>query len=171
MNAMHIPPILRAISFEPFTLEGGTVVQVPKATPSFPLWKGVPLSDSYGGKPVLEHAGTPLFAELVILRHLQASGWIGAWIDTYRSRVLTDLDTPIELPRERRLLLDRIFEFAGSRHGCFDVFAWHGSQILFAEAKRARHDRIRNSQIRWLSAARRSGVSDSSFLVVEWSAA
>jgi hypothetical protein len=119
---------------------------------------------------VLDHDGVPLFAEFVILRLLESAGWRGAWIDTYRCRTLAAPAIPVELPHERQDLLEAIYDCAGSRHGCFDIFAWRDREILFAEAKRAGRDRIRESQIQWLCAARKQGVPDASFLVVEWSA-
>jgi hypothetical protein len=121
-----------------------------------------------GGKQVLDFGGAPLFAELVILRHFQAVGWNGAWIDTYRKRTLGGMTERAPLPDERQRLLDTIYERTGSRHGCFDVFAWCGDAFVFAEAKRARQDRIRQTQVAWLDAAITLGVERSSLLIVEW---
>lgn len=142
-----------------------------KATPVFDRWRGDPPEDTYGGKQVLDFNGAPLFAELVILRHFETAGWQGAWIDTYRGRILLGMAQPTQLPDAQRRLLDSIYSRAGARHGCFDVFAWRDDDVLFAESKRAKRDRIRASQIRWLQAALESGVEISSLLVVEWSLA
>jgi hypothetical protein len=48
------------------------------------------------------------------------------------------------------------------------VFAWRGTKILFAEAKKQRKDFLRGSQHGWLEAALDEGVPLSSFLIVEW---
>ena len=45
--------------------------------PRFRAWTGEPITDTYNGKAVLELAGKPLFAELVILRLLEREGWQG----------------------------------------------------------------------------------------------
>jgi len=132
-------------------------------------WCGPPIADDYGGKAVLDYFGEPLFAELVILRHFEAVGWRGVWVDTYRRRTRVSLTDDLPLPTERRELLDRVADRAGMPHGCFDVFAWSESGVAFAEAKRSGRDRIRTSQVRWLSAALDVGVPLDSFLVVEWS--
>jgi hypothetical protein len=164
-----LPEALRPTSIEEFRIAELQTVGVPKATPVFQPWRGSPLSDTYGGKPVLEFGGEPLFAELVILRHFQLSGWQGVWFDTYRNRTLIGLDVPGELPPGPRSLLSRIFEQAGSSGGCFDVIAWRDEVVAFAEAKQAGRDRVRETQIRWVAAALAVGVPLASLLVVEWS--
>lgn len=168
---MDYPEALRPSGVEHVDLISGRHVAVPMATAVFARWSGAPLADTYGGKTVLEFNGEALFAELVILRHLEAAGWKGAWIDTYRNRVLTGFGRPALLPAEQQAMLNRIFSRAGSRHGCFDVLAWRGSDRLFAEAKRGGKDRLRDTQVRWLSAALDDCLPTESFLVVEWSAA
>ncbi|MFQ5418105.1 MAG: hypothetical protein ACE5FL_13840 [Myxococcota bacterium] len=167
---MEIPAFLRSTGFEGFERSDGSITRVPKATAELDMWTGEPVPDDYNGKAVLDFEGEPLFAELVILRHLQAAGWDGAWIDTYRNRRLVGIDHPIDLPPERQALLDDIYARAGSRAGCFDVFAWSGPKVLFAEAKRSERDQIRPTQTRWLDAALRTGLPIDSFLIVEWNA-
>ena len=56
-------------------LTGQRVVCVSKATPTFDARTGEPAEDSYGNKAHLDFNGDPLFAEFVILRHLEAAGW------------------------------------------------------------------------------------------------
>ena len=164
-----LPEALRPTAIEAFQVSPSQSIPVPKATPIFQPWQGAPLVETYGGKVMLEFGGEPLFAELVILRHFQQSGWQGVWVDTYRRRTLIGLDIPYEVPHRPRSLLARISEQAGSPGGCFDVFVWQGELVAFAEAKRSGRDQIRETQVRWLAAALAVGVPLASFLVVEWS--
>ena len=75
----------------------------------------------------------------------------------------------VDLPPGQEALLERIYERAGAREGCWDVFCWKGDRQVFAEAKWQGHDRIRETQRRWLEAALAIGLPIESFLVVEWS--
>ena len=56
---------------ERLKLSSGRRVAVPVVTLEFPEWRGRPLTDSYGGKPVVRFKGKPLFAELAILGALR----------------------------------------------------------------------------------------------------
>jgi hypothetical protein len=57
---------------------------------------------------------------------------------------------------------------AGSRGGCFDVMAWRDDHVLFLEAKRRNHDRVRESQRRWLNGAMSVGLAADALMAVEW---
>ena len=65
-------------------------------------------------------------------------------------------------------LLDRIYARSGERSGAFDVLAWAGDNVLFAEAKHGGKDALRLSQKAWIEAALEEGVPLESLLVVEW---
>jgi hypothetical protein len=166
---MRYPAELQPTVQEQILLHSGNCVLLPKTTPQFRTWKGAAIPDTYGGKPVLDLRGEPLFAELVILRLFESAGWQGAWVDTYRNRQRVALDGHIELPKARRAWLEEVYARAGSRHGCFDMYAWQDDRVLFAEAKRAGKDKIRDTQVRWLAAALAAGLGVESSLVVEWS--
>jgi len=166
---MLFPETFRPTSTEEFWISESRSVAVPKATPKFQPWRGSPLNKTYGGKAVLEFGGKPLFAELVILRHFESCGWRGAWIDTFRKRTLVDLGPNAQLPAEQRALLKRIAVGAGSSSGCFDVFAWRGGTVAFAEAKHSGRDQVRATQVRWVAAALAIGIPLENLIVVEWS--
>lgn len=166
---MRFPESLTPTATIAFQISDRLTISVPKVIAAFRPWMGSPVSDDCGGKPILDCAGEPLFAELVVLRQFQAAGWQGVWMDTYHRRTRTGITEDVSLPDERRALLTRITNRAGIPHGCFDVFAWRDDVVVFAETKRAGRDRIRPSQIRWLSAALDVGVPLDSLLVVEWS--
>ena len=61
-------------------LPSGDSVEIPRCRVFFTPWRGEPIVDTFGGKPVLALDGEPLFAELVILRKLQVAGWDGVWV-------------------------------------------------------------------------------------------
>jgi len=168
----HYPDLLRPDSSEVILLPSGNKMEVPKATPTFDGWAGKPVEDTYRGKPVLDFAGEPVFAELAILRAFQNSGWDGVWVDTFQKKYRIGYwgkNSGIVLPSEQELLLNHIYERARSRSGCWDVFCWRSEVQLFIEAKRHGHDQIRATQRRWLEAAISEGLPASAFLVVEWS--
>jgi hypothetical protein len=162
-----------AISSEPVPTPMGEAVLVRKCVLMFRRWQGPPPVDSYGGKACVDLDGEPLFAELAILRLLNRSAWAGVWVDTYRRRFLERMPTQntiaSKLPAARQACFDAICAAnGGSRSGCWDVFAWRGDEVLFAESKRQKRDRMRETQYRWLQAAVRTGLSKDSFVVVEW---
>ncbi|HTB62073.1 MAG TPA: hypothetical protein VK737_00680 [Opitutales bacterium] len=165
---MDYPTILQPTDIEHLLLPSGQRVEIPKAKPVFSLWLGKPLFDTYNGKCVLEHAGKPLFAELVILSCLKAAGWEGVWVDSYRRRFLTDFSEKVSLPAAQFELFDDIQKRAMARGGCFDIFCWRKNEVLFVEAKRLGKDAIRPTQKRWVEAALDWGLPTESLLVVEW---
>src|SRR6516225_4051294 len=121
---------LLATTFERLLLPSGRIVDVPKATPSFSVWRGEQPADRYGKKPVLDFEGRMAFAELAILWSLQKSGWNGVWVDTYRRKFRADYwnAPPVELPPEPKALLDRIAGVRGGRdRGTWDVFCWRAA--------------------------------------------
>ena len=129
------------------------------------------MKDTYGGKAVLTFRGKPLFSELVVLRLVEEEGWHGVWVDSYRRKYRVGMPSvaePVALPEREEKFLKKIRDIAGCRGGCFDVFAWRGSNHRFIELKRRTKDRIRLTQKRWLAAARRCGIRMSDLLIVEW---
>jgi hypothetical protein len=145
---------------------------VSKATPTFRLWTGDPIEDTYGNKPILDVDGEPVFAELAILRLFQREGWDGVWVDSYRQKYRVGYwgkGNEAVLPSEREELLEQVYRKLGNRKGCWDVYCWKGRETVFAESKRRTRDRIRETQLRWLEAALDVGVPLESFLLVEWS--
>ena len=129
------------------------------------------ITDTYGGKLVLDFDGKPEFAELGILRLFERAGWQGFWVDTFRKKYRTHYwpANEVEPPEAQASLLNRIHEAAGIYKGCWDVFCWNGDRYIFAESKRHSKDHIRDSQRHWLEAAIGCGIPLESFLAVEWS--
>jgi len=167
---MQYPSILKPTSIEPFVLSTGKTIHVSKTSPKFQRWSGEKFQNTYGGKAVINIAGEPFFAELAILRAFQNDGWTGVWVDTYSNRFRTIWQgSGVDLPDEKRLLIDKIKLAGNSKSGCWDVFCWREDLVVFAEAKRLLNDQIRTTQINWLEAALECGVDAGSFLLVEWS--
>jgi hypothetical protein len=135
----------------------------------FQLWTGKSVSETYGGKAVLDSNGEPLFAELAILRLLEKDGYKGVWVDTYR-KCFRDAMPPAvcELPVPAREVYDRIVAANGGTSGCWDVIAWKDGEYLFIESKRKGKDRMRKSQLCWRDAAIRAGLKPDSFHICEW---
>jgi hypothetical protein len=150
----------------PFGLE----VQIPKAAPVFRSWSGEFTGETYGNKPLLDVDGTPMFAELAILRLFQEDGWDGVWVDTFRKKYRTAWgeEGVVRLSGDRLQLVKAIHQRAGSASGCFDVFCWKDDSVVFAESKRRSKDEIRQTQLAWLEAAMQTGLDASAFLIVEW---
>ena len=168
---MRYPEILIPNDKEVISLPSGREVEIPKTQPLFELWSGEPISDRYGNKAVLSFNNEPAFAELVILGAFLNDGWQGVWVDTFRRKYRTSCQplNAVTLPSEQQEFLHSVFQGAGSRNGCWDVFCWKEETRLFAESKRHKHDSIRDTQRKWLEAALDLGLSSASFLVVEWS--
>lgn len=166
---MKYPTELSPTACEQISLPNGSSVEVPKATPTFSLWHGTAPSSSYGGKAILTYQAQPAFAELLILRTFAAEGWDGVWIDTFRQRYLRGFwpePDRVELPAEQLQVLAKLSEQGRAKP--WDVFCWSGDNLVFVEAKRAKKDRIRASQVAFLQNALAAGITESSFLIVEW---
>jgi len=164
--------LLPATAFERLMLPSGRIVDVPKATPSFSLWRGQQPADRYGKKPVVDFEGRMAFAELAILWSLHKAGWNGVWVDTYRRKFRADYWNvpPVELPQEPKAVLDRISAVRGGKHrGTWDIFCWRDHEYLFAESKWKNHDRLKPLQLEWLEAALSVDLPLPCFLIVEWS--
>ena len=135
----------------------------------FTQWGGMPLTNTYGGKAVIDWQGEPVFAELAIVRMLQSEGFDAVWIDGYGNRFRSSISEERVLPEHAKALLKTIIQSNnGKRQGCWDVLAWKGETYMFVESKRRGKDRIRGSQIQWLDAAIQAGMDVSCFRVCEW---
>jgi hypothetical protein len=168
---MQPNPLTRhSLSSVELKLPSGACVNIPKCFQLFIRWTGTPITDTYGGKDVLNFNAEPVFAELAILGKLQEGGWDGVWVDTYRRKFRPAMPPSCcGVPPHAQELYDRICRANGGKvGGWFDVFAWKGQDFLFVESKRRSKDSIRESQKAWIEAALHSGVSVDSLLICEW---
>lgn len=150
-------------------LPSGRIVAVSTCFHHFKPWQGAPIPDTYGGKAVLDSNGDPLFAELAILRLIQAGGWQGAWIDTYRRKFRQSLPPHLcNPPPHVQGFLCKANAGREWRSGCPDVLAWSEGEYVFVEAKHKGRDRIGKRQKEWLESAINSGLPLESYLIFEW---
>lgn len=119
-------------------------------------------------KRLLNYRGKALFPELFIARLFAHSGWTSAWYSAFYRKFIVDWHPRRYLSSQGR---PRAFDalLGELTVGCWDVVSWKpNGQILFAEAKRKGHDRLRPTQRRWLDRAMQMGLKEENFLVVEW---
>ena len=176
------PSLLRPTATETLTINAQPL-PVPKVELRLRPWRGAPIADTFGGKALLEVAGQPVFAELVVYELFRLSGWEARWVETYgapaRNPKCYTQWRPDALRGEQPLqpiedaetlaVLRRVAAANGDTYaGCWDVVGWHGSTIVFAELKRYKKDRIQATQLRWLEAGLKVGLQPENFLLVEW---
>jgi hypothetical protein len=174
---MNLSPPLYPDSQMEVLLPSGKVTDLPVCYPTFSLWKGSIDIFSYGGKPLIDYEGAPIFAELAILRILLADGWDGVWVETYGGiHFLREMPHDwklashnIDIPIDKREVIRKIQKTAHTT-ACFDVFAWQGSEILFCEAKHKGKDRLTSGQLKFIEGALSCGISPQALVIVEWTA-
>jgi hypothetical protein len=176
----------------PITLVTGRIINaVPAVFMRFPRWSGDPFVDDFGKKSaaMIDLNGEHLFAELAILRLLEAEGWSGRWVNTYSGRgevwkYLTEWkdvpraeqrNRPLEEPEPRQLLARIAAVNKPARYtGCWHTFAWRDSDFAFFECKRTsakNKDQVKADQENWLRSALYTGdprLSLQSFCFVQW---
>jgi hypothetical protein len=187
MASTAFPSLLTPKEHEIIRFEG-QIIELPKSIVTFKQWKGMPIAYTFGGKPLIDFDGVPIFAELAIVKLFKLSGWQARWVETYGSPdknpfhfsawdatkvKLTDLSRDMIDDDNILKLLNVISILNSNKHGfsysgCWDVVGWYNDQILFAESKRTNKDGFRETQYKWLSAGIRSGLNPGNFLVVEW---
>src|SRR3990167_8681219 len=157
------------VDSEIFSLSSGTQIPIQKYCLEFKEWKGVPISNTYNGKAVIDWNGEPLFAELAVLRLFQSHGWNGVWVDSYRRKFrvgLPDVVEPIEIPQKQRDLIDSIRAKTGKFGGCWDVLVWKGGATLFLELKRQKKDAVQSTQTEWLESSLAHGLEPENFALI-----
>jgi hypothetical protein len=164
---------------EPFYIDGQTI-NIPKSIVRFDKWTGDPVKETFGGKPVLNVSGKPMFAELAIMTHFQNDGWQARWVETYGKtqpifltawiddKYKNQVHVPFADTKITQLLADIATLNNNSYSGCWDLVASKGDNLIFAESKRSKKDSIRTTQVNWLSAALKYGLKHDNFLVVQW---
>ena len=176
----------------PITMPAGRVIkELPAVFMRFPRWDGPAFVDDLGRKAtaLVEFDGEHLFAELAVLRLLEQAGWNGRWVNTYSGKgevwkYLTEWkdlprgeqrSRPIEEAEPRQLLAAVAGLNKPARYkGCWDVFAWKGSEVAFVQCKRTApkyKDVVSKEQEDWVRSALYLGdrrVSLESFCFVEW---
>lgn len=175
------PKFLNPAYDEVFQLSERQIV-IPKGVVQFQKWKGAPLKESFGGMPVVSVEDRPMFAEVAIMQHLIHYGWETRWILTTNRRNKEPLyfsewkdelyvnqnHAPIADEKVSEMMKGIAKLNGNSYQGCWDVLAWKGNRILFAEAKRNNKDLTSIAKNNWLAAALASGLTPDNFLLVQW---
>ncbi|RYY84389.1 MAG: hypothetical protein EOO15_19470 [Chitinophagaceae bacterium] len=176
---MTYPDFLSPSAYEPFPVDG-LIVSVPKSIVSFKKWQGEKIRNDFGGKPLIDYFGRPLFAELAIMRTFLDDGWQTRWVETYGTKEPKCMvawkddeykdqeHSPFEDEAIGFLFSEIASKNGGSYSGCWDVVAKKDNNIIFAESKRSKKDAIRESQQKWFRAALQCGLSQDNFLMVQW---
>jgi O-glycosyl hydrolase len=175
------PELLIPTDTETFDF-GYSKIQIPKCVVSFDKWEGKPIRETFGGKPVVSIDNKPMFAELAIVTCFKMGGWKSRWIETYgkskdKPMYLSEWkDNKFKNQTEDSITDKKILKMLSgiashnnnSFSGCWDVIGWKDDEIIFAESKRTKRDKIRQTQINWLLAGLKFGLTSSNFLVVQW---
>ena len=151
--------------------ENGQVVYIDKYILKFNQYKHSNNINNYGGKVILDFQNEPVFAELLILRILEAQDYKGVWVDTYRNKFWTSITEKIDitnLDKKIKTVIEEIYILkGGKKSGCFDVVAYKNNEFVFVELKRGKKDKIRQTQIEWLLTAKQIN-KNYKFIIVEW---
>lgn len=173
------PKIFQPADIEPFHING-EIVEIPKCILAFEKWAGQPLNDTFGGKPILNILGKPMFAELAIMTHFQNDGWHTRWVETYGKKepiclsewkddkYKNQIHHPFDDEKIPTILADIAKMNSNSYSGCWDVVASKGDKIIFAESKRSKKDSVRTTQVNWLAAGLKYGLRQDNFLIIQW---
>ncbi len=175
------PQLLNPTSIELFYLENKEI-QIPKCIIYFDKCAGKTFKETFGGKPVVCINNKPMFAELAIMTYFEMSGWKSRWIETYGrgkgqpaflsewkdNKFKNQIENPIRDKKILKILSNIASINNKSYSGCWDVIGWNSSKIIFAESKRMNKDKIRQTQINWLSAGFKYGLTAEDFVVVQW---
>lgn len=175
------PELLMPTDVEVFDIENEKI-EIPKCIIEFEKWIGQPVKETFGGKPIVCINEQPMFAELAIMKQFILSGWEARWIETYGKsnkepiclstwkddKYKNQIHNPINDKRVLEILSGIAICNNNSYSGCWDVLGWNNNEVVFAESKRVKKDKIRQTQINWLSAGLKSGLKPKNFLVVQW---
>ena len=136
-------------------------------------WNG-PTPPSFASVPKkapLDFEALPTWAEIIVVKLLERSGWEAVWVKNWNGRAFwKEVNTPVLLPEMAAALFKKIELTTGLKGGCWDIYGWRGEGVLFVELKQRKRDRISLNQRKWIEAALSIGVPLSAFVVAEWDA-
>ena len=117
---------------------------------------GAPTPESFTSVPnkvSLNFEGFPAWAEIVVVRLLERSGWGSAWVKNWGGCAFwRDVKTRSIAPNTKRAVSTGV-TLTGARGGCWDIVAWRDDDAMFIESKQRRRDRLRPTQRIWLETA------------------
>ena len=126
-------------------------------------------------KPALAFEGTTTWAELVLVRLLEAAGWDARWIRNWTGgrQFCVEVDQQRNFPPAPAEIFEALHRRAAQLRGAgtWDVFAWSGDDYLFLESKQhGSSDRLNSNQIAFLEAGLEEGFTVDQFAIVEYDA-
>lgn len=156
------------------SLPDGRAAAIAVRSQTFRPWTGAMPARTYGSKPVVEWNGEGVFPEIAAVQLWREAGWDAAWVSTYgglrffADQPSADRANTVALPDHVMARLEAIAKANHGWAGSFDVVAWREQELRFVELKRRGHDRIRDTQRRWLSTALDCGHDPDAFQILEW---
>jgi hypothetical protein len=151
------------------------------STPHFAKWAGEAPGSTYGGKPIIDFEGEPVFAEIAIVRTLRKHGLQAVWVSQAFGRLVfrdafSGKPPKPDVPSNVVAVLTAVAaDRGGTFGGTWDVVAWPAedpdpqlSDLRFIESKYHGNDSIDIEQVKWFQAMRARGAPLTSFLVLDW---
>ncbi len=178
---MKYPKKLKPNSTEIFEIKEKKI-SIPKSKIEFEKWNGIPLKNTFGGKPCVNFNNSGMFAELAIMNLFVEDNWNARWIETYGKPKLkpihltnwnedgykSQIHNGIDDEKIQNLLNEIAKINDNNFGGIWDVVAWKNGEIIFAESKWSKKDFIQTTQYKWLKSAFEFGLNEENFLMVEW---
>ncbi len=81
-NSSLYPSLLRPTTTESILVQGQELL-IPKVELTLRSWTGASILNTFGGKPLLDFGGRPVFAEICAYKLARLSGWETRWVETY----------------------------------------------------------------------------------------
>jgi ribosomal protein S18 acetylase RimI-like enzyme len=140
---------------------------------SCPGRPSVGLDKSWASKPLVMVEKQAMFAEFALLALFRKAGWEGVWADAHHRKYFDKMPNQSKGASLNTYINQLISRIAAnnnnSRAGCWDIILWASRAVVFVEMKSCSSDSgIGDTQIGWLSAGLKSGLTANQFLVVEW---
>jgi ribosomal protein S18 acetylase RimI-like enzyme len=140
---------------------------------SCPDRPGVGLDKSWASKPLVMVDKQAMFAEFALLALFRKTGWEGVWADAHHRKYFDKMPNQSKGASLNTYINQLISRIAAnnnnSKVGCWDIILWANRAVAFVEMKSCSSEtEIGDSQVAWLNAGLKSGLSASQFLVVEW---
>lgn len=140
---------------------------------SCPDRPGVGLDKSWSNKPLVMMDKQAMFAEFALLTLFRKTGWEGVWADAHHRKYFDKMPNQSKGASLNTYINQVISRIAAnnnnSKAGCWDIILWANRTVVFVEMKCVpSEDDLGSSQLCWLNAALKSGMSAAQFLVVEW---
>jgi hypothetical protein len=145
------------------------VVQVPVYPRTEVPWTDAPPREAgvIPNKRLYALDGSPIYAELLVVRLLERAGWNAAWRKTWNGVAYwRDVSEKVELGALASSIVEQVTRQAGYE-GSWDIVAWRARELRLLCSRPAGGQRVTAYMADWLDAALRMGVPLGCFAVVE----